>query len=87
MHEDAVEGVDYDLKKLTEVWVATTAQDAEFVANTHSGTQDPAYIPGPFSRFTEAYPDQFSTLVRRTSEGKRYLELVQFERPEATVFQ
>jgi Rieske 2Fe-2S family protein len=60
VHEDAVEGVDYDLKKLTEVWVATTTQDAELVANTHKGTQDPAYRPGPFSQFTEAPLDEFS---------------------------
>jgi glycine betaine catabolism A len=60
VHEDAVEGVDYDLRELTEVWVATTTQDAELVGNTHSGTQDPAYVPGPFSQYTEAYLDQFS---------------------------
>ncbi|HKT99019.1 MAG TPA: aromatic ring-hydroxylating dioxygenase subunit alpha [Paraburkholderia sp.] len=60
VHEDAVEGVDYDLKRLTEVWVATTNQDAELVANTHAGTQDPAYVPGPFSNYTEAALDQFS---------------------------
>jgi Rieske 2Fe-2S family protein len=60
VHEDAVEGVDYDLKELTEVWVATTAQDAALVGNAHNGTQDPAYVPGPFSNFTEAYLDQFS---------------------------
>ena len=60
VHADAVEGVDYDLKRLTEVWVATTTQDAELVANAHAGTQDPAYIPGPFSNYTEAALDQFS---------------------------
>ncbi|WP_368621175.1 SRPBCC family protein [Paraburkholderia sp. BR13444] len=60
VHADAVEGVDYDLKRLTEVWIATTNQDAELVANTHAGTQDPAYIPGPFSSYTEAALDQFS---------------------------
>ncbi|WP_277182729.1 aromatic ring-hydroxylating dioxygenase subunit alpha [Caballeronia sp. BR00000012568055] len=60
VHADAVEGVDYDLTELTEVWVATTTQDAELVGNTHSGTQDPAYRPGPFSQYTEAYLDQFS---------------------------
>ncbi|QCP49063.1 aromatic ring-hydroxylating dioxygenase subunit alpha [Trinickia violacea] len=60
VHEDAVEGVDYDLKTLTEVWVATTQQDAELVQNTHSGTQDPGYIPGPFSQYTEAALDQFT---------------------------
>ncbi|SAK90143.1 (Fe-S)-binding protein [Caballeronia hypogeia] len=60
VHADAVEGVDYDLQKLTEVWVATTRQDAELVGNTHSGTQDPAYAPGPFSMYTEAALEQFS---------------------------
>ena len=60
VHEDAVEGVDYDVKRLTEVWIATTTQDAELVANTHNGTQDPAYRPGPFSQFTEAPLDEFS---------------------------
>ncbi|HKS15557.1 MAG TPA: aromatic ring-hydroxylating dioxygenase subunit alpha [Pseudomonas sp.] len=59
VHKDAVEGVDYDLQRLTEVWVATTRQDADLVAITHSGTQDPAYIPGPYSEFTEPYVDQF----------------------------
>lgn len=60
VHADAVEGVDYDVKTLTEVWVATNAQDANLVAITHSGTQDPAYRPGTFSPFTEIYVDQFS---------------------------
>jgi glycine betaine catabolism A len=60
VHEDAVEGVDYDLTKLTEVWMATTRQDATLVGNTHAGTQDPAYRPGPFSPYTETALDQFS---------------------------
>lgn len=60
VNADAVEGVDYDLQQLTEVWLATNAQDASLVAITHRGTQDPAYVPGPFSAFTESYVDQFS---------------------------
>ncbi|MDU9025727.1 aromatic ring-hydroxylating dioxygenase subunit alpha [Pseudomonas corrugata] len=60
VHADAVEGVDYQVDKLTEVWVATNLQDANLVGITHSGTQDPSYTPGPFSAFTEAYVDQFS---------------------------
>jgi Rieske 2Fe-2S family protein len=60
VHQDAVEGVDYDRQTLTEVWNATNQQDANLVAITHSGTQDPAYAPGPFSAFTESYVDQFS---------------------------
>ena len=60
VHADAIEGVDYDIEKLTEVWKATNQQDANLVAITHSGTQDPGYSPGPFSAFTESYVDQFS---------------------------
>jgi Rieske 2Fe-2S family protein len=60
VNADAVEGVDYNLDTLTEVWKATNLQDASLVAITHSGTQDSAYVPGPFSTFTETYVDQFS---------------------------
>jgi glycine betaine catabolism A len=60
VHADAVEGVDYDIKDLTEVWIATNTQDKHLVEITHEGTQDPAYRPGTFSPFTEAYVDQFS---------------------------
>ncbi|GGD72678.1 aromatic ring-hydroxylating oxygenase subunit alpha [Caballeronia grimmiae] len=59
VHADAVEGVDYDLTKLTEVWVATNAQDASLVAINHRGARDPGYIPGPYSPTTETYVDQF----------------------------
>ncbi|SAK45483.1 Rieske (2Fe-2S) domain-containing protein [Caballeronia catudaia] len=60
VHADAVEGVDYQIKDLTEVWMATNAQDKHLVQITHEGTQDPAYRPGVFSPFTESYVDQFS---------------------------
>jgi Rieske 2Fe-2S family protein len=61
VHKDAVEGVDYDLEKLTNVWVATTDQDAELVARSHAGVLDPAYAPGPYSRFSETNLDKFAT--------------------------
>lgn len=53
VHKDAVEGVDYDLDKLTHVWIETTNQDAELVARSHAGILDPAYEPGPYSTFSE----------------------------------
>ncbi|MEK6418365.1 MAG: aromatic ring-hydroxylating dioxygenase subunit alpha [Burkholderia gladioli] len=59
VHADAVEGVDYDLTRLTEVWVATNAQDASLVAINHRGARDPGYIPGPYSPSTENYVDRF----------------------------
>jgi glycine betaine catabolism A len=60
VHADAVEGVDYDLERMTEVWTATNAQDAGLVAVNHRGTQDPGFIPGPYSPFTETYVYQFT---------------------------
>jgi Rieske 2Fe-2S family protein len=47
VHADAVEGRDYDLANLTDVWNATNAQDAAFVAETQIGVASPAYRPGP----------------------------------------
>ena len=61
VHQDAVEGVDYDLKKLTEVWIATTNQDADLVARSQAGATDPSYEPGPYSPFAEKELDRFST--------------------------
>ncbi|WP_087002002.1 aromatic ring-hydroxylating oxygenase subunit alpha [Rhizobium sullae] len=60
VHKDAVEGIDYDLEKLTNVWIATTDQDAELVARSHAGVLDPAYVPGPYSPFSETNLDRFA---------------------------
>ena len=61
VHKDAVEGADYNLDKLTSVWIATTEQDAELVGRSQLGVEDPAYEPGPYSRFTEVQLDNFAT--------------------------
>lgn len=49
VHEDAIEGIDYDVKRLTEVWIATNAQDAELAAANHRGIRSLAYEPGPYA--------------------------------------
>ncbi|SEG30517.1 aromatic ring-hydroxylating oxygenase subunit alpha [Bosea lathyri] len=49
VHEDAVEGVDYDVERLTEVWIATNAQDAELAEVNHRGIRSMAYRPGPYA--------------------------------------
>ncbi|MFB2552513.1 aromatic ring-hydroxylating oxygenase subunit alpha [Ensifer soli] len=61
VHKDAVEGVDYDRDTLTSVWTATTEQDSALVARSQRGVEDPAYIPGPYSPFTERQLDNFAT--------------------------
>jgi glycine betaine catabolism A len=65
VHEDAVEGVDYDLARLAEVWTATNDQDRALSENNQRGVESLAYTPGPYSqtseqlvlRFTDWYCD------------------------------
>ncbi len=59
VHKDAVEGVDYDLKTLTEVWNATNRQDGDLVAIAQAGAASPAYEPGPYSPHTEGLVEKF----------------------------
>ena len=54
VHKDAVEGVDYDLQKLTEVWLATNDEDRQVVEENQKGILSPAYQPGPYSPTQEA---------------------------------
>jgi Rieske 2Fe-2S family protein len=60
VHKDAVEGVDYDLDRLTEVWEATNQQDADLVEISHNGAISPAYEPGPYSPYTEPLVEKFA---------------------------
>ncbi|MCM8735856.1 aromatic ring-hydroxylating dioxygenase subunit alpha [Azospirillum sp. A1-3] len=60
VHKDAVEGVDYDLNRLTEVWEATNQQDADLVEISHNGALSPAYEPGPYSPYTEPLVEKFT---------------------------
>lgn len=49
VHEEAVEGADYDVADMTKVWTATNVQDADFVELAQQGIESPAYQPGPYS--------------------------------------
>lgn len=49
VHEDAVEGVDYEVERLTAVWTATNAQDGRLAALNHQGIRSKAYEPGPYA--------------------------------------
>lgn len=68
VNKDAVEGVDYDLKRLTEVWLKTNDEDREIVEANQQGILSPAYSPGPYSiehengvaQFVDWYASQLS---------------------------
>ena len=76
VHEDAVEGVDYDVRALTEVWYATNDQDRRLVEQNQLGVNSPAYEPGPYSPDHENGVAQFvdwycAALSARLGERKR----------------
>ncbi len=54
VHKDAVEGVDYDLQRLTEVWIATNDEDRQVVEDNQQGINSPVYEPGPYSPIHES---------------------------------
>lgn len=56
---EAVEGMDYDLTTLTEVWLTTNGQDAALVERTQRGVTSPAYRPGPYAPVEEEGVIQF----------------------------
>jgi glycine betaine catabolism A len=59
VHRNAVEGVDYDLKDLTHVWLETNEQDQHIVAENQIGVSTPTYTPGPYSIAQEGGVSQF----------------------------
>jgi stachydrine N-demethylase len=63
---DALEGVDYDVKTLCEVWHATNAQDRALIEATQGGVSSPAYQGGPLSMLHEDGVMQFHDWYRAT---------------------
>ena len=51
---DAVEGVDYDLERLTHVWNVTNVEDRNLVQRNQAGVNNRGYEPGPYSPALEA---------------------------------
>ncbi|WP_289036064.1 aromatic ring-hydroxylating dioxygenase subunit alpha [uncultured Roseibium sp.] len=59
VHKDAVEGRDYDIQHLTEVWMSTNDEDRQVVEDNQMGINSPAYEPGPYSPSQESGVLQF----------------------------
>jgi Rieske 2Fe-2S family protein len=49
VHEDAIEGEDYDVEHLTDIWRVTNAEDVDLCRSMTSGAKSDYYRPGPFS--------------------------------------
>ena len=81
VHKDAVEGVDYTIDRLSEVWLATNNADRRIIQNNAAGILSPAYKPGPYSVEQESGVIQFvdwyvSTMEKRLATGSKKPKLL-----------
>jgi Rieske 2Fe-2S family protein len=86
VHKDAVEGVDYDLARLIEVWSATNDQDRSLVENNQRGVNSSGYLPGPYSQITEQLLLRFINWYCAASEAF-IASAQQSKRPSPAVLQ
>jgi phenylpropionate dioxygenase-like ring-hydroxylating dioxygenase large terminal subunit len=69
VHNEAVEGVDYDVERLTWLWKTTSAEDKKIVEMNQAGVNSRFFEPGPYSlqetyagRFVDWYLQELSCL-------------------------
>jgi Rieske 2Fe-2S family protein len=75
---DAVEGQDYDVADLVQVWNATNNQDKFLVERNQAGVRSVGYRPGPYSpeleagviKFVDWYCDRLDAHLTNTSAGE-----------------
>jgi Rieske 2Fe-2S family protein len=76
VHEDAVEGVDYDPAKLTAVWRATNRQDSYLSALNHQGIRTDGYRQGPYAPEEKLVEDFKQFYVARSKAALAEIEAV-----------
>ena len=59
VHEDAVEGRDYQIERLMPFWQLTSEQDWAICERQQKGVDSSAYQPGPYSKYKEYNVDAF----------------------------
>jgi Rieske 2Fe-2S family protein len=79
VHKDAVEGVDYNVGALTELWTKTNEQDRNLCEINQRGVNSFGYVPGPYSedaeesvmRFIDWYCGAATRYLDRHTRGDR----------------
>jgi Rieske 2Fe-2S family protein len=70
VHKEAREGVDYDLARLTEVWLATNDEDRRVCQENQFGVTSPGFAPASYSPIQEAGVMQFVAWYRNHLMGR-----------------
>ncbi len=68
VHEDAIEGVDYDPAHLAALWRKTNEQDGHFSSLNHRGISTDGYQPGPYAleeKLVEDFKDFYVDRARQ----------------------
>ena len=73
VHEDAVEGIDYDTKGITWIDEVTMEQDEEIVVNNQAGVNSRYYEPGPLAELEEAILQVHDDYLRLMKYGRAQL--------------
>jgi Rieske 2Fe-2S family protein len=60
VHKDAVEGVDYDIADLIDLWTKTNLEDKALAENNQMGVNSIGYTPGPYSQEAEMLAQRFT---------------------------
>jgi glycine betaine catabolism A len=77
VHKDAIEGVDYHIGTLTDLWTVTNLEDKALAENNQVGVNSLGYTPGPYSqeaemlalRFTDWYCDKARDYIATHGNG------------------
>jgi Rieske 2Fe-2S family protein len=69
VHEDAVEGEDYDVEELTDLYVKTLDQDRVLVEAAQKGVSSPAHEPGPLHPVLESAAIEYFRRYERAVMG------------------
>jgi glycine betaine catabolism A len=59
VRKDAVEGVDYDVATLADLWTQTNLEDKQLAENNQIGVNSLGYTPGPYSQEAEMLTQRF----------------------------
>jgi len=60
VHKDAREGIDYDVKRVSDVWRITGEQDWQLCEANQCGMQSSRFVPGPLSAIAEQGVSHFA---------------------------
>ncbi|MEE9231245.1 MAG: aromatic ring-hydroxylating dioxygenase subunit alpha [Acidobacteriota bacterium] len=70
VHEDAKEGIDYDVERTTEFGRIVMGQDQKITADTQAGVSSHSYVPGPYAELERAIPAFHHDYLRALSYGR-----------------